>query len=296
MKKPILLQKAKLVQPIEYALERIEKIRCKKENNSNDSIILEGLFTLAVASFEHSINDTLKILLTQIPDKLDFKSESIIKSELIEGNPLNLAIESKVNSISYKSLPDIIRYFTKTVDISENLVSEDEMNQLIELKATRNLLIHNDLKVNSIYDETAGPNKRKGNGGRLIIDQDYLFNSLLVIRTILEKIRFELLEKYKDYTKIRAIKSLFNFIFNTSVMNFDHEFAIDVEKDQVSYIKRKTSRKDSLSSSERLFFNIWVAHTHSDQFEFQRGAFFNLDDKNLKKMAFLIDNIELLKT
>ncbi|WP_445908869.1 hypothetical protein [Yeosuana sp.] len=297
MDKPILLQKKKLVKPIEQALERIEKIRLRKVNNV-DEIILEGLFALGVASFEHSISDTLKTLLTQIPDKLDLKTEPITKSQLIDGNPLNQAVENKVNAISYKSLPDIIKYFTKVTDIPEKIITEDEMNQLLEIKATRNLLIHNNLMVNPIYEETAGPNKRSGNGngGRLRINQDYLFESLVVMRTVLEKIKTELLEKYKDFTKIKAVKNLFNYIFKTPVMNFDHEFDVDEENDTISAIKRNTSHKEDLSSSERLFFDIWVAHTHGDRFEFSRGEFFGLDKNNIKKMAYLIENIYILKT
>lgn len=297
MDKPILLQKKKLVKPIEQALERIEKIRLRKVSNA-DEIILEGLFALGVASFEHSISDTLKTFLTQIPGKLDLKTKPVTKTQLIDGNPLEQAVESKVNFISYKSLPDIIKYFTKTTDIPENIVSKDEMNQLLELKATRNLLIHNNLMVNPIYEETAGPNKRSGNGncGRLRINQDYLFKSLFVMRTVLEKIKTELLEKYKDFTKINAVKNLFNYIFKTPVMNFDNEFDIDEERDTISAIKRNTSHKKDLSSSERLFFDIWVAHTHGYPFEFSRGEFFSLDKNNIRKMAYLVENIYILKT
>ena len=294
MDKPILLEKKKLVKPIEQALERIEQIRLLKANNV-DEIILEGLFALAVASFEHCVSDILKTLLTQIPNKLDLKTDPITKAELINGNPLKQAIENKVNSISYKSLPDIINYFSKTADIATNIVTGDEMNQLLELKATRNLLIHNNLMVNPIYEETAGPNKRSGDGGRLRINQDYLFESLVVMRTVLEKIRTELLIKYNEFTKVKAVKNLFNYIFKTPVMNFDHEFDIDEERDTISAIKRNTSHKEDLSSSERLFFDIWVAHTHGDRFEFSEGKFFGLDKNNIKKMAYLIENIYILK-
>lgn len=294
MDRPILLEKKKLVKPIEQALERIEKIRLLKANNA-DAIILEGLFALAVASFEHSIGDTLRTLLTQIPDKLDLKTEPITKAELIDGNPLKQAIENKVNSISYKSLPDIISYFTKIADITPNILTGDEMNKLLELKATRNLLIHNNLMVNPIYDETAGPNKRSGNGSRLQINQDYLFESLVVMRTVLEKIKADLLTKYNEYTKIKAVKNLFKYIFETPIINFDHEFDIDQERDTISAIKRNTSHKQNLSSSERLFFDIWVAHTHGERFEFNQGEFFRLDKNNINKMAYLIENIYILK-
>lgn len=295
MDKPILLQKRKLVKPLEQALERIEKIRERKMNN-DDSIILEGLFALAVASFEHSLGDTLRELFTHIPDKLDIKNESISKTELIDGNPLKQAIENKVNAISYKSLSEILTYFARITDISETLITEDELNSLLEVKATRNLLIHNNLMINQIYKDTAGENIRNANNGRLSITQNYLFESLVTIRSILEKFRDALLEKYNDFTKIKAVKNLFDYIFKTPVMDFNHEFDVDAESDTISNVKSETSNRDDLSTSERFFFDVWIAHTNGTNFNFDNGAFFRLDKNNIKKMSYLIENIDLLKT
>lgn len=295
MNRPILLQKKDLIKPIEQALERIEKIRQRKMNN-DDSIILEGLFALGVSSFENSISDTLRILLTHIPDKLDIKNEPISKEQLIDGNPLKQAIENKVNAVSYKNLPDILKYFTKTTGISENIVTVDELNCLTEIKATRNLLIHNNLIENSFYRDTSGPNKRQSQGmnGRLRIDQDYLFGSLVTMRTILGKFKTDLLEKYADYTKVNAIKKLFAYIFKTPIMVFENEFDVDLERDVISYLKPETSRKGGLSSSERLFFDIWVAHSHGNGFEFNQGHFYGIG--NREKLGYFIEQIDLLKS
>jgi hypothetical protein len=295
MNRPILLQKKDLIKPIEQALERIEKIRQRKMNN-DDSIILEGLFALGVSSFENSISDTLRILLTNIPDKLDIKSEHISKEQLIDGDPLKQAIENKVNAVSYKNLSDILKYFSKTTGINENIVTADELNSLTEIKATRNLLIHNNLIENSFYRDTSGPNKRQPNGAnrRLRIDQDYLFQSLVIMRTILGKYKTELLIKYADYTKVNAIKKLFSYIFQTPIMIFENEFDVDLERDVISYIKPETSRKAGLSSSERLFFDVWVAHSHGNGFEFNRGHFYGIGDR--EKLGYFIEQIDILKS
>lgn len=297
MKQPILLLKKELIIPIEQALDRIEKIRQRKMNNE-DSIILEGLFALGVASFEHSIIDTLRTILNYIPDKLDVKSENISKQQLIDGTPLEQAIENKVNAVSYKNLPDILSYFTKITGIPENIVAEDEISNLIEIKATRNLLIHNNLIVNSFYKETAGTKARKGEGARrrLVINQDYLFESLVIMRTILRNFKRELDLKYKDFTKIKATKSLFSYIFQTPIMKFENEFEVDEDEDVISNIKSETSKKEDLSSSESLFYNIWIAHSHGKKFDFDRGYFYGLDNRNRKKMAFLIEQLDILKS
>ena len=115
-------------------------------------------------------------------------------------------------------------------------MKEDELNSLMEIKATRNLLLHNNLKENSFYQDAAGPNKRQSQGieRRLIIDQDYLFQSLVNMRTILRNFETELLDKYSGYTKIRAIRQLFNYIFKTPLMDFENEFEVDKERDTIS--------------------------------------------------------------
>ena len=294
MMKPILLTKQKLIQPIDQALERIESIRQKKVENS-DKIILEGLLVLSVASFEHSLNDTLRVLLTCIPEKLDIKTESIPKEELIDGKPLELAIENKILSISYKSLPDIFKFFIKTTDIPENLIDEDEQNSLLEIKATRNLLIHNNLIVNNIYKETAGPKIRRAYGQeRLLIDKDYLYQSVVALRGVLDKIKTELSKKYASYTKVKATKNLFEYIFKTPFMVFENEFHIF--KDEMGGFKSETSRIENLSTSERFFYDIWLAHSQGKSFQFNGYSIYHLDNRNIEKLKYFISALDLLKT
>ena len=294
MDKPILLTKVELIKPIEQTLVRIEAIRQRKVDNE-DKIILEGLFVLAVASFEHCLNDTLKVLLTHIPEKLDIKTEAITKEELIDGNPLERAIENKVISIGYKNLPDILKYFIKTIDIPETTITEDELHSLIEIKASRNLLIHNNLLVNSIYKETAGPKIRQAHSqNRLLINKDYLLQSLLVLRQVLENIKSELEQKYSTYTKVKATKSLFEYIFKTPVMLFENEFHIT--DDKMGGFKSETSSIEMLSTSERFFYDIWLAHSQGIRFEFPGSIMYQLDSNNIKKIQYLISSLDLLKS
>lgn len=61
MKRPILLTKTELIRPISEAIDRLESIQSHMTNHQ-EKIILEGLFILAIASFETSIIDTLQLL------------------------------------------------------------------------------------------------------------------------------------------------------------------------------------------------------------------------------------------
>ena len=79
-------------------------------------------------------------------------------------------------------------------------------------------------------------------------------------------------------------------------MKFENRFDEDADRYVINNLKRDTSMKENLSSSERLFYDIWVAHSHSSGFEFDRGHFYKLDNRNRKKMAFLIDQLDILKS
>ena len=298
MNKPILLTEKQLIKPIIQAIERIDKIGQIEIENGNN-IIVEGLFVLAVSSFENSILDSLKVYLMHIPDKLDFKTETISKKELIEGEPLRQAIENKINSISYKNLSEILSYFTKTTSINDTFLVDDLLNELIEIKATRNLLIHNNLIENNIYIETAGPKARMANyQQRLPINMEYLIKSLVALKNVLEAIKNELSIKYSSFTRIKATKNLFDFIFQTPLLNFEEVFILSEKSDTIHGINSKNIKnvEDGLSGSEKLFFDLWIAHFTNKEFKFHGGWFYQLGSDRRKQLEYFISVIDILKS
>lgn len=82
MDKPILLTKRELKNNRANLNEN--RSHSTKKSCGKDKINLEGLLVVAVASFEHSLKDNLKVLLTHIPENLDLKTGAITKVELIE--------------------------------------------------------------------------------------------------------------------------------------------------------------------------------------------------------------------
>lgn len=295
MKKPILLNKKDLLVPIEQAISRIENIRIRKATN-DDSIILEGLLVLAVSSFENSIFDTMRILLTHIPEKMEMKNESISKEELLNGNPIAQVVERKVLEQSYKNAKDFLTYFIKITEIKiADFFESDDFANLIEIKATRNLLIHNNLKINSFYKENAGRFARNSNGNYLTIDQDYLFNSIVVLKRILMLFEMKLNLKYKNYTRLKALKELFDFTFKTPIMNFENEWEVDMDKDRIIRYKDETSHADGLSSSERMLFEFWLCHVQGlGRIKFEH-SFFKFSSNTAEKFGYLVKEVDLFR-
>ena len=312
MNRPILLTKNELLLPIDQAFERLEKIRERKAVNE-DSIILEGLFVLAVSSFESSLTDTLRVLLTRIPQKLENKIDAITKEDLIGGNPLKKAIETKINTISYKNVSEVIAYFIKTTAIDENTISGALIEQLQEIKARRNLLIHNNLIINQLYLDTAGntaranyqreqnslnitygPSFKPTRRDQLQITQDYLFESIITLRDILNAIKIQLSQKYAQYTKIKALRELWKFIFPSSVMEFEKVWVINEEYDRIEKYNEGHLKQYDLSSSEEMVLSIWLSHFLGYGLKTDWN-FYKLDYDKRDKLAYLLSVIDLLR-
>lgn len=109
------------------------------------------------------------------------------------------------------------------------------------------------------------------------------------------------MKKYANYTKVRAMKNLFDYIFKTPVLKFEDEFHIFIEdgvnkKDEVIGGMKFDKRKyESLASSEQLFYSIWANHSTGRNLEVISGAILHLDSKNRNKLKFLIDSIEIFR-
>jgi hypothetical protein len=299
MKKPILLLRKDLLDPIENALNRLEKIRRRKASNQ-DKIILEGIFTLAVSSFENSINDTLRVLFKAMPGKLPFKEKQIDKKSLINNSVLIKTIEKQIASLSYANIEEILQEFIECTDIEIGIeeLPNDNLNKIKEIKATRNLLLHNNLVVNNIYLEKAGPLQRSKNlGNKLSIDQEYLYQSILTLKETLEFLKEKLDDKYQNFTRLRATKKLFEFMFPTPIMIFENEFKVDKENDKILAYNKEESiyKNNSLSSSEEMLFDIWLSHLYGPSIS-TNWNFYKLDKHNREKLQYFMFVVELLKT
>lgn len=295
MVKPIILTHTELVVPLNQAKDRLERIRERKMQHTDD-IILEGLFVLAIASFENSLNDTIRILLRRMPNKLSQKLSGISKDDVLAGTVVERAVELTVRSISYNNVFDILESFQQYTGVEKNIISAQLCNQLQEAKATRNVLIHNNLVVNSDYIDTAGPLSRLSHiGSTLLITQDYLFDTIVTLRTIIQTLLDRLTVKYQNYTKVNAIKNLFQFVLPTPIMNFETEFQIDEATDTVVRYNREGSMRGGLSTGEEFIFNIWLSHFEGFPLRDFGVNFYSLSNDTRERVSFLMNEVELIK-
>ena len=79
------------------------------------------------------------------------------------------AIDRELNELSYKKLKDWFVYLESLVKLG--CPSEDEIKRLAEIKATRDVFIHNSGVANAIYEEKAGEKKRFRAGEKMDVPE-----------------------------------------------------------------------------------------------------------------------------
>ncbi|GAB6180365.1 hypothetical protein JCM14036_16840 [Desulfotomaculum defluvii] len=260
-KRPMILLCEELLKPINNTLSDYNNIRIDIENIDKKSLI-NSIFVYVFALFEVSLNHTLEYFLNAQPKNLENKEIKVDRDLLIESvfpqDIIKNHVENYVIRLSYLSLVEYIKEYCKIFGIVPN-INEDYFNRLIEKKATRNLLLHNNLKINSKYIETAGKCKRGNDIGKnLEINKKYIFDSIEIISDLLINIKKTLQDKYKKYTKEKVLRDIWNYLFQSPLMSFDMFWI--VENGQVKGFNSDIASKymNSLSSSEKTILSIWL--------------------------------------
>ena len=91
---------------------------------------------------------------------------------------------------------------------------------------------------------------------------------------------------------------MFEYLFNTPILKFENVFIINEETDEIFAINSKVVKRaiNNLSSSERLFFEMWLAHFTGNAFEFKGGWIYNLDNKRKRQFEYFISVLDILKS
>ncbi len=120
-------------------------------------VLFSMSFIYLVAVFDAYITDILSVVLKQKPEMLKNGEKKLSYDKLIElhlsGDLISNLVEMEMNELGYKSIEDQAKYIKSRfgIDLAESGVSIDD---LVEIRAKRNLLVHNNGVVNSIFLQT----------------------------------------------------------------------------------------------------------------------------------------------
>lgn len=293
---PNLLTKKELLEPLNIARSRINDIKSKINNHADNSLELQGLFALMISQLEVMFTDVLKYYLRHFPQKFSDEEIKIKRKEIIDAIiPFNIIedyIDKRVYSEGYKNFNTMLLDFCKTLSIDNNKISSDLIQNIIEIKETRNLLIHNNLIVNNLYLFKSGQCKRSNKkGDRLKITKKYADDSCNHTISLIDIIIKELLQVYGHYTKIEALKELWSFLFSSPVMPFDDFWKYDLTQDRICGMK-KGQYEDGLASSEYKLLGLWRAHSNGDTAYLKDFNMFELDKTNQKKVLYFLSIVD----
>jgi len=264
MTPPRLLILKRLLDPSLQAQNTVEEIKNKLPTTESESIELKGVFVFLVSALETMLTDTHVYFLQAFPEAFDFKDAKFSKDEILActlpADLIERQIEKNAITLAYGSFPDLLKAFTKSLGIAEPALDQATVDRVIEIKETRNILLHNKLVTNRLYISRAGPFRRSEDEGRkLPLTAEYVNSACESVSALIEDLQIRMRAKYSEYTRIAAFRRLWDFLFCSPLLKFDDYWRLDEEKDQISSLKQ-SDREHHLSSSEQSFLAVWRMH------------------------------------
>lgn len=292
---PSLITIFELERPAILAHNQISKIQSSLQNTGNDDFAFKGLFVLGIAQFESMLNDLMINMLRFYPQKLTLlkhipideraTGNGVGQEQILNGEVISQIIETNVNRLAYSSLDNFLKTFTKVFSIEDSDLNLSQiLDQLIEIKETRNLLLHNNLVTNDFYIKKIRSVKRATEiGQKLTVDKAYTEVSLNVIANFIEAIVVQVRSKYGHFTILPLLKKLFAFNFSSPIIHFDEFCTLNEDKD---IYDGPFKMSDGRSSSENFFLEFWQAQRAG--LPITRPALVHLGG-SVRKLAFLTE-------
>jgi hypothetical protein len=160
-------------------------------------LLVSMAFIYLVALFDAFLTDVFAAVLIERPDALKSKKQ-LTYDKILElqqkGELVAFMARREINELSYKSMADQSDYYKAkfNIDLAD---SEVELAALIEIRARRNLLVHNNGVANDIYME-AVKHTTYNLGERVEITFDYWNECKERLNSVADFVHKSVLEKF----------------------------------------------------------------------------------------------------
>ncbi len=149
--------------------------------------LAESVFQIQVALFEDFFFGLLGLWLTAYPDGIPDKGKKAVDLGTILDAPnkpaiLQAVVDRELDGLKYKRPAAWFRYLDDRVKLGGP--TDEQVERLAEIKASRDILVHNRGVVHEVYLDKAGPRARSGLGDRVEIDEPYLRGVGALIATV----------------------------------------------------------------------------------------------------------------
>lgn len=288
--KPTLLLFDDLIEPIEIALKELDSIYSKHNSFDKEEYILKGTFVYVISLFESSITECLKRYLIAFPSeitdgKVTGKESKYVADTIFASDIIEFIIDDFIQKYTYESVNEIMSRTFKLLGVDSKKIKFDNKG-LIEKKERRNILVHNNLKIDKKYIRITKcePNRIRK---QLEISNDYIIETIELIQGILSKFRNELSIKYSQYNRSQLLRSVWGYVFDSELLKYD-----DYWNESSSFIFENKKKFDInwLSSGEKTMLAYWIQHYSPGIVD----RYFKFEDMNMavysmKRMNFLVE-------
>jgi len=149
--------------------------------------LAESVFQHFVSLFEDFLFELLRIWLSAYPAGIPNKDRKPVDLATIIDAPdkqaiLDLVIERELNALKYERPSAWFKYLNDRVKLG--CPTDEQIERLAEIKASRDVLIHNRGTVNETYLGKAGIHARYKLGQRLDVPEPYLRETWLLMGAI----------------------------------------------------------------------------------------------------------------
>jgi hypothetical protein len=170
-------------------------------NLSNEKLALNGIYQL-ITIVEAYLGDLIRLIILRYPKKIGGK-RTIQCSEILEADDMESiylkVANSVLNELSYKSPREFAEESKKITSI--NFLECPTFHKYVEIKATRDIHIHNLGIANELYLSKASTHSRAKLGQYLHVDNIYLLESYEACLQFIEWLELKLHEVWpsSDY-------------------------------------------------------------------------------------------------
>jgi len=151
---------------------------------------VQGLSFVQLATvFEAFVFDFLRLLLTNDPRHLAQRKQievGVALSAADRGALVSLIAERELNELKYDRPRVWFDYLSKIVKLG--CPTDDEIELIAEMKAARDLLIHNLGIANKTYLDKAGTKARYAVGDQVVIDRTYFGDCWLLAKKLVDDV------------------------------------------------------------------------------------------------------------
>ncbi len=151
--------------------------------------LAESAFQHFIALLEDFVFELLRIWLSAYPGGIPNKDQKPVKLATVIDAPdratiLAVVIDGELNALKYERPTAWFRYLNDRVKLG--CPTDEQIERLAKIKASRDILAHNRGVVNQTYLEKSGGRSRYKIGQRLEVPEPYLHDTWLLIQGVVE--------------------------------------------------------------------------------------------------------------